>query len=295
MPLLRKNIRDLTSTEKADFIQAIKALKATPQTIYDTYVRWHIAAASYASPTYGNPGDRNAAHRGPAFNPWHRYYLYRFEQRLRDQVPGVTIPYWDWTQDAADPLNSPMWAADFMGGDGDPNDGDQVKTGPFAVGQWQVIDSTGNVANRGLTRQFGRTVNFLPTPDQVNVLMSENPYDHNPWDASSSSKPSHRNRLEGWLGSPRELHNLVHLWMGGDMLQISSPSDPVFFIHHCNIDRLWALWQAQNPSQGYQPTGDGPTGHNLNDLMYPWDGQATILSIKPADVMDISTLGYSYA
>ena len=83
--------------------------------------------------------------------------------------------------------------------------------------------------------------------------------------------------------------------MGGDMLPISSPSDPVFFLHHCNIDRLWALWQAQNPGQGYQPSGDGPTGHNLNDLMYPWDGQATILSIKPADVMDISTLGYSYA
>lgn len=91
MPL-RKNIRDLTSTEKADFILAIKALKATPQTIYDTYVRWHIADASYATPTYGNPGDRNAAHRGRAFNPWHRYYIYRFEKRLQDQVPGVTIP-----------------------------------------------------------------------------------------------------------------------------------------------------------------------------------------------------------
>ena len=40
---------------------------------------------------------------GPLFLPWHRAYLYFFEQALQDQVAGVTLPWWDWTTDPAQP------------------------------------------------------------------------------------------------------------------------------------------------------------------------------------------------
>ncbi len=106
----RKNIRDLTSTEKQNFVQAIKALKAStiagsnpPRNIYDEYVLWHSNAFRRADST-DSTGRRNVAHGGPAFNPWHRYYLYRFELQLQNLVAGVTIPYWDWAQDASDPI-----------------------------------------------------------------------------------------------------------------------------------------------------------------------------------------------
>ncbi|HET9183977.1 MAG TPA: tyrosinase family protein [Candidatus Angelobacter sp.] len=36
-------------------------------------------------------------HGWERFLPWHRIYLYEFEQALQDRCPGVTIPYWDWT------------------------------------------------------------------------------------------------------------------------------------------------------------------------------------------------------
>lgn len=36
-------------------------------------------------------------HGWERFLPWHRIYLYEFEQALQDQAPGVTLPYWDWT------------------------------------------------------------------------------------------------------------------------------------------------------------------------------------------------------
>ncbi len=36
-------------------------------------------------------------HGWERFLPWHRIYLYEFEQVLQDVCPGVTIPYWDWT------------------------------------------------------------------------------------------------------------------------------------------------------------------------------------------------------
>ncbi|BAZ27935.1 putative tyrosinase [Cylindrospermum sp. NIES-4074] len=36
-------------------------------------------------------------HGWERFLPWHRIYLYEFEQALQDHCPGVTMPYWDWT------------------------------------------------------------------------------------------------------------------------------------------------------------------------------------------------------
>jgi tyrosinase len=36
-------------------------------------------------------------HGWERFLPWHRIYLYEFEQALQDHYPDVTIPYWDWT------------------------------------------------------------------------------------------------------------------------------------------------------------------------------------------------------
>ncbi len=36
-------------------------------------------------------------HGWERFLPWHRAYLYEFEQNLQDFDPSVTIPYWDWT------------------------------------------------------------------------------------------------------------------------------------------------------------------------------------------------------
>ena len=306
MKNVRKNFRYLTSTEKQNYVEAVKALKAkispiTGRSIYDEYVLWHSLANNHMDPS-DPKGFRNAAHVGPAFLPWHRYYLHRFERQLQRSVPGVTIPYWDWTQDADDPFNSPIWADDFMGGNGDPEDNNIVKTGPFAVDQWITINVDGSTKG-GLQRQFGKNTSGLPTRTDVNMAIEETPYDSPPWNIDSN--PSHRNRLEGFLapGGPftadgafvGQLHNQAHSWIGGDMMNVSiSPNDPVFFLHHANVDRLWAIWQEKNPSQRYLPTGDGPEGHNLYDLMYPWDGKTTRLKARPVEVLNSRKLGISY-
>ncbi|MUG91674.1 tyrosinase family protein [Scytonema sp. UIC 10036] len=315
MKNIRKNVRDLSSTEKQNYIETVKAVKAstsrtTNRSIYDEYVLWHILATEREDPN--DPRHfRNAAHAGPAFLPWHRYYLYRFERQLQKKIPGVTIPYWDWTQDADDPFNSPIWDADFMGGNGDPEDNNLVKTGPFATDRWITINLDGSPKG-GIQREFGKFIKGLPTQTNVRIAIEETPYDREPWSVDSS--PSHRNRLEGFLPEGGafnpdgtlnvapdgtfvlELHNQVHAWIGGDMSNVFiSPNDPVFWLHHCNVDRLWAIWQEKNPSQGYLPTGEGPEGHNLYDLMYPWDGQTVKLKAKPADVLDSRKLGIYYA
>ncbi|KAL2825952.1 common central domain of tyrosinase-domain-containing protein [Aspergillus cavernicola] len=51
------------------------------------------------------------------------------------------------------------------------------------------------------------------------------------------------------------IHNNIHYWVGGDgghMSQIPVATfDPVFWFHHCNLDRLFAIWQTLNPEQWF--------------------------------------------
>lgn len=55
------------------------------------------------------------------------------------------------------------------------------------------------------------------------------------------------------------LHNAAHLSLGGDLSNLShSPNDPVFFLLHGQLDRLWAAWQAHNPRNAHA-IGGGET------------------------------------
>lgn len=289
---LRKNVNSLTASEKANLVAAIKALKANGK--YDQYVNEHNAAMNQATPMPGEPSDpnyRNVAHRGPAFGPWHREMLRRFELDLQAEVPGVTLPYWDWAADSqlADPKTATIWGADLMGGDGDPNNTNLVGTGPFRYdpndpNTWRVVTGGGD-PGPGLRRTLGQGAPQLPSQSNINSVLPVTPYDKFQW--RTDSNPSFRNQLEGWLGP--NLHNRVHVWVGGSMLPGTSPNDPVFFLHHCNVDRLWWQWQNQHPDAGYVPTSGGPPGHNLSDQMSPWDAATT-----PASTLDIHQLGYTY-
>lgn len=78
------------------------------------------------------------------------------------------------------------------------------------------------------------------------------------------------------------IHNSGHVWVGGSMGSVpTAPCDPVFWMHHCEIDRLWAQWQAANPGQNPALAGAAAT-------MDPW-------TETEVDTRDIAALGYSYA
>jgi len=299
---IRKDQSTLTLGERRSFINTVLELKRKPsqmfppsQNRYDDYVMIHVMAMIDMELGHGQ------AHRGSAFLPWHREFIRRFEIDLQTIDQRVTLPYWDWTVDNTE--SSSIWNVDFMGGNGRPDDG-RVMSGPFAhgSGNWNlnILDKDDPNPGPDLRRKFGTFPNVpsLPTSEQVADTLKVVPYDCPPWNENQNTQPSFRNRLEGWYGAGR-IHNRVHLWVGGGsnedgtdlgtMVWSTSPNDPVFFLHHCNIDRLWAEWQRQNPTHGYVPNIAGPDGHNINDLLYPWGGRATI-----ASVLDYQSLGYVY-
>ena len=264
---IRKDANTLTSSERAEFVAAVLEIKRLG--IYDQFVLRHARA------------NMTAIHRCPAFLPWHRRFIYDFEIELQRASgnPNLGLPYWNWPEGGE---TASLWDDDLLGGNGDTNG--VVRTGPFRSGRWTIVNRNGQ-ANGALRREMRQNASSLPTISEITGVVAQTPYDTAPWDASASG---FRNQLEGFIGA--NLHNRGHMWVGGSMLPMTSPNDPVFFMHHCMVDKIWHDWQVAHPSQGYQPTGNGPFGQNLTD---PMDSTPTPNN-RPIDVLDSNSLGIEY-
>jgi tyrosinase len=262
---VRRNVLSLSKTDIRRLTSAFDTLKRDQ--IYDTFVERHFNAME-------------VAHRGPFFLPWHRKFVEEMEEALLAIDPSIkALPYWPWEKSSG---QGSLWTASSFG----PGNG-IVKTGPFA--DWQaliwVVDDEGKGSLKprptvGLVRQLGKGVSRLPTQKHVDSLYQIRRYDRAPWNTGAIS---FRNQCEGWYGPG--LHNLVHNWVGGDMTAATSPNDPIFFLHHANIDRIWWTWQQRWGIANYQ----GPPGRGQTDLMpYLLD------DVTPAQVFHIHGLGYTY-
>lgn len=317
---VRQSYLNLSDTQLAAFVQAIKATKLIPAagrvtpppatggniSLYDWYVQLHVDAM------------RHRVHKSPWFPTWHRQYILSFENSVRNasRLPWFTLPYWDWAGDPANARgeNSAVWGDKLMGGNGakppGPDKAGDVHDGPFQAGQWTlaVFDPSDPPPNndQNLRRGFGELITPLPVQRDVDEVLSIQAYDADPYDDRSSYTMSFRNALEGWVtpaghapGVPVGMHNRAHRWVGGSMVSMASPNDPAFFLHHCNIDRLFAAWQDRNPAQQYAPPGSYPqppaTGEKIggDDPMWPWSPPGTT-TVTPNNVWDYKSLGYVY-
>lgn len=271
----RKNAAHLTTFERGVFLSAIQKLKANGT--WDRLVGIHWEATTRVVPVGSNP--INGAHRGPAFLPWHRQFLILMETELRKvSSTALTLPYWDWT---TDPQGTQLFLPDFMGGNGSNPPNYAVTNGPFA--QWQTVafSSPGAPFPTGpLRRAFGVNAK-MPTQTMIHdVMFGSSNYDNMPW--NSQAQDSFRNDIETML------HDRVHVWVGGHMLNPTiSPNDPIFYLHHANIDRLWYRWQEVHPSATYNAPNNLPQGQKPNDIMIA-------LNVTPLDVWKLEDLPYRY-
>ena len=172
---------------------------------------------------------------------------------------------------------------------------------------------------------------LLPTQASVDEALAVTAYDVPFYDTASPVDQSFRNALEGFknyghmycgsdgqmtgqsmAGSRVILHSQVHVWVGGvwnvvgegtpyqgSMVPNTSPNDPVFFIHHCNGDRLWWQWQQIHGvgPENYQPEMGAHTGHNLHDEMWPYCATNVAIHTTPEDMLDTTAFGdqaYTY-
>ena len=242
----RKNVEKMTGAERSRFLSALAALNGSGRGLYTQFRDMHVD---------GMPDDE--AHRGPGFLPWHRAYLLDFERELQAIDPEVTLPYWRFDQAAPN-----VFSGAFMGV---PNNADRVQ---FAagnpMGQWVAVGSTAGVERgRGVGPQTVPNVRTeretiiapgpagLPYPNFARFRdMQGNPHGY-----------AHTSHNRGWIFYPG-----------------SAPRDPLFFLLHCNVDRLWAKWQwaakIHNPTdpKSFDAVANARPGHRLNDFLWPWCG-----------------------
>ena len=188
----------------------------------------------------------------------------------------------------------------------DPPNNDTVEVpidGPFT--NWDTIctnfeDITCNDHNQvciptedlgRIQRCIGGTESMLPSVQEVTVALMEQSYDTEPYNKSDEVE-GFRNALEGFTmlvnrdmdvclnfgGGFRytELHNRVHIYIGGSMQSVPQPSnDPIFFLHYCTIVRLYKEWLDQYSDDSfpsYKPStfnyGIGPS-QNIDEYLVP--------------------------
>lgn len=92
--IVRKDQKKLDASEWDSFIAAVNATQDVGASApnYSLLARIH-------TPQF----HQRTAHRFPEFLPWHREYLWIFENRLRDENPKVALPYWNWIEDRGIP------------------------------------------------------------------------------------------------------------------------------------------------------------------------------------------------
>ncbi|RAR08504.1 Di-copper centre-containing protein [Stemphylium lycopersici] len=228
---VRKEWALLTTPERRNYIDAIKCLHSKPaltpaavapgaRSRFDDFVVTHVLQ------TYSVHGTAN-------FLAWHRYYIWAYEQLLRNECgyKGY-LPYYNWAWWHDDPTKSPL----FDGSDTSISDG-----GTYMPGRnYTCIPQDYNCpiklpAGSGGGCVSGPLANWTVSIGPIQTKAKG--IKPNPQEDGLGNFPT------GYLG----VHSAGHYTVGGDAGSdfFNSPSDPAFYFHHAMIDRTWWIWQNQ--------------------------------------------------
>lgn len=273
---IRPNLHGLDpyGPELQAYADAVKAMQALPST---DPLSWAYQANIHATwfdppppepapPSPEPPGWTTCEHGSLYFWPWHRMYLYWFEQIIR-AMSGFTdfaLPYWDYT-----------------------NPGQRVLPAPFRDPASPLF-----VAARDVDVNGG-------TPPGVNVPESVFNICNG---LSQTAFPFAAGGLES---TP---HGSVHIWVAGGRQNppsfgwmaafTTAGRDPVFWLHHANIDRLWESWLNLgnlNPADSAWLDNDVNSGNGRPYAFFDVNGDPVTTQRVVHEVVDAATqLGYTY-
>jgi tyrosinase len=208
-------------------------------------------------------------HGMPTFVHWHRHYILNFElicgQLIGD--PDFALAYWNWSaKDGIIPnpffdvnqLNVQFW--------NDPSNAQSNNWSPDPV---TTVGTRALSKGQGLQDDPDAGQDF--TQDFIDGIKQETDF------------AVFTGQLEG---SP---HNNGHVITGGangHMVNGMSPLDPIFWLHHCNIDRIWAEWET---------AGNTTPGFNLSYSNQFVDGNGQpVTTASSASALDFAAMNYTY-
>ncbi len=221
----RKNESDMSFPEKIAFLNAMNIYNMLPASQnLGRSYRQTVAIHQMDHRMHMSDGDVGMQR----FLTWHRIYLAFLEGDIRNLVDkNFFIPYWNWIKNP----NIPEWLKNYLPTVSIPN----AETTPPA-----------NAYNDVTVFRSPGQGHPLPTKEQVDQLRDIHDY------------TNFTRKLETF-------HSYVHSYVGGPMVDLRiAPADPLFWLHHANVDRIWSLWQVDNPRQN-------PNLSPYDQLMDPWN------------------------
>lgn len=253
MVRLRKNANRLTAGERDRFLRALRDVNRAPSRVYKDFRDMHVNRA--------DPQE----HRGPHFLPWHRAYLLDLERELQRVDATVSLHYWRFDQPAPN-----VFREEFLGRTARIQQGDGGRDVAFSQGHplsgWSTDDVPG-ILRGALFDPLTEAAPGLPL-DDFPLLTQEETL------ALGTRYPAFA-RMEG---TP---HGAAHVSFEGSISDIdTAPKDPLFFLLHSNVDRLWALWQwlrrRFDPRVADAYTGQPIDGRRVGDTLWPWNDVKTL-------------------
>lgn len=220
-PFVRQNIAAFTPAQIASLRHGIQVMMSRPSTDPTSYA--YQANIHGTSVKFPLPSWNQCEHGSYYFLSWHRMYLYFFDRILRAAAgdPNLVLPYWNWQipsqQGLPLPFQQPANASNplYIAPPGRPSALDQ---GTAILGNG-VVYSAGAFADTNFDSPFGSGASFggqIASPMQF-----DDPH------GDFETQP----------------HDVVHVALGGLMSDPDTAAeDPIFWLHHANIDRLWSRW-----------------------------------------------------
>jgi tyrosinase len=220
------------------------------------------------------------------FLPWHRMYLFRFEQIVRSHLdPGVAadwaLPYWNYSDDPARRVLPPAFRERTLP-DGTDN--------PLFTTLRQSVP----VDINGGDPMPGAAVSL--TAAMREPLFTRSVFGAPPGFGGGRTNPLFHHSARGPFG-PLEAtpHGAVHNQVGGPgglMTRFDTAAlDPIFWLHHANIDRLWEEWLRGTP-----PHSNPADSAWLTMSFALVDETGAPVKLQVSDVLEIETqLLYTYS
>ncbi|KAH7330221.1 hypothetical protein BKA65DRAFT_404823 [Rhexocercosporidium sp. MPI-PUGE-AT-0058] len=324
------------------YIQGLNALQDKPEDFFLSYfqiagihgrpyIPWGDAAQGPGAPTTGY-----CTHNSVLFLPWHRPYLALYEQLIGATVQDLVktyphlckphtryvaannfrIPYWDWAAIPTMPVvvNQPnVTITTGLGIQSVRNPMYRYKFQKFPLDP-VYFPADNSVAGDAWLARYPYTVRGAPDtqnspsdPDTANNALLRSNLMITKYYALV--KPASFNEF-GTTATPgtsiESVHNQVHGCIGltGGHMSILSYSafDPIFWLHHANVDRLFALYQAINPNSYLTPQIEQSgtyalTPNSLDTLSTPLEPFAPTGAgpyFTSTSARQISTFGYTY-
>ncbi len=191
---------------------------------------------------------RACQHNAWFFLPWHRMYLHFFEKIVAAHVAALggpsdwALPYWNYSASPAAELLPPEF---------------RVPSTPGRPNALFVTERTPN-ANAGQPflnfNRFGQLDRANNPSTNLNCLHTR-PFGQDAAGTGFGGPRIQHHDPRGFPGAVEGVpHNTVHGALGGSTGFMSffstAPLDPMFWVHHCNIDRLWETWVQRQKQLG---------------------------------------------